>query len=65
MSELTKAKRRIKRLETCLRDVLRWISDEGIELNGRGADNDDNAQYVALCRLNRRIRRTIPAGSQL
>jgi hypothetical protein len=50
MSELTKAKRRVKRLENCLRDVLRWISDEEIELNGRAADNDDNAQYVALCR---------------
>ena len=63
MTELAKAKRRIKQLETCLRDVLRWSSDEEIELNGRGADNPDNSQYVALRRLDRRIRRTLPSGS--
>ena len=55
MTELTKSKRRVKQLESCLRDVLRWIFDEDIELNARGADNKDNSQYVALCRLNRRI----------
>jgi hypothetical protein len=59
MSKLTKANRRIKRLEKCLHDVQRWISDEMIDLNGRGADNKDNSQYVSLCRLRIRVNRTI------
>jgi hypothetical protein len=57
--ERAKLNRRVKQLENCLRDVQRWISEQDIEFNSRGADNDDNENYRALCALNNRIRRTL------
>jgi hypothetical protein len=50
--------RRIRQLETCLSDVLRWCSNREIELNSQGADNNDNENYRELRRLHNRVRRT-------
>ncbi len=59
-TELSKSRRKIRRLEDCLRDVLRWCSDQEIELNAAGADNDECAAYQAMKRLRRRVWRTLP-----
>ena len=58
MTELTKAKRRIRQLENCLQAVLLWCSDQEIELTAHGADNAESYAYRELCRLTRRIERT-------
>jgi len=60
MTPLIKANRRIKRLENCLRDVLRWCSNREIELNAQGADRPDCEEYCELMRLRRRVWRTLP-----
>lgn len=58
-TELSKARRRIKQLEQCLSDVQDWMFERFVELNGRGADRDDNPDYQELKRLKNRINRTV------
>jgi hypothetical protein len=60
MTPLTKANRRIKQLERCLRDVLSWCSNRDIDLNARGADRRDCEEYSELMRLRRRVWQTLP-----
>ena len=57
-SELSKAKRRIRQLEKCLAWVRRWCFGQLVDLNGRGADNDDNVNYREVRRLQNRLNRT-------
>ncbi len=61
MTELAKAKCRVKQLEKCLRAVQKWISDEYITAREMGANNDESDSYVSLCHPDRRVRRTMPA----
>jgi hypothetical protein len=65
MTPLTKANRRIHRLECCLRDVLRWCNDRNIALNAHGADRPDCEEYRALMRLCHRVWRPLPPTNPL
>jgi hypothetical protein len=58
LAERRALKRRLKRLEKCLNDIDRMVWARGVELNGHGADNDDNPEWRALCGVLNRIRRT-------
>jgi hypothetical protein len=59
MTPLTRTNHRIKQLERCLQDVLRWTNAREIEFNDAGADKPDNTDYRALMRLRRRVCRTV------
>jgi hypothetical protein len=58
LAERRQLKRRVKQLEKCLKDIDRMVWVRGVELNGHGADNDDNPEWRALCGVLNRIRRT-------
>jgi hypothetical protein len=58
LAERRALKRRAKRLEKCLQEVTRSLRERGYELNGAGADTEENAEWVFLCHVVRRIRRT-------
>jgi hypothetical protein len=52
--------RRIRQLENCLKWVKLWCFCRGCDLNAAGADNDQNPEWLELCRLRSRIARTLP-----
>ena len=62
MSDLSRVRRRIRQLEKCLRDVADLLFDRAIELNAAGRDNQENAEYRAIQKINNRIKRTLPDG---
>jgi hypothetical protein len=61
-SELARARRRIRQLEKCLRDVVHLLFDRAVELNAAGRDDEENAEYRSIQTINTRIRRTLPDG---
>jgi hypothetical protein len=58
--ERARLRGRVKRLERCLKDVQRWISDEYMEARSYGRNTKEDDHYSALLRLDRRVRRTMP-----
>ena len=58
--ERAKLKRRVRQLENCLLDVKRWTFHRLTDLNGQGADNEDNENFRELWKLRNRVARTLP-----
>lgn len=53
------SKRKLRRLENCLRALLSSVEIELRELASMGADNSENAESFYLRKLRNRIRRTL------
>lgn len=64
MSELTKAKRRIKQLEKCLQAVLDLAFERGYDLNAVGKDTYANEEFRFLTEVSHRINRTLNPSKQ-
>lgn len=59
MTELAKANRRVKQLEKCLSEVIDLLFDRAVELNARGADNEECPEYRLIKQIKSRIDRTL------
>jgi hypothetical protein len=59
MTELAKAKRRIKQLERCLRDVVGILADRDEELERFHGVEEDSPQRQTMDAVFRRVRRTL------
>ncbi len=58
--ELSRAKRRVRQLEQCLRDVVALLFARAVDLNAAGRDDEDNPEYRSIQRIHARIRRILP-----
>jgi hypothetical protein len=61
MTELAKAKRRIKRLENCLDAIGRIVQEADDDLTGHGCDSEsESPHYRTIMRITRRMARLLP-----
>jgi hypothetical protein len=59
MTELAQARRRIRQLEKCLRDLSALLYERAVELNAAGLDREDRPEYRLIVRIHSRIERTL------